>query len=467
MLVLVNPLIERWRPEIHIFHFPVSECVVTLEDVVIILCLPTNGLPVTGPTLTSYEALEAECLDQFGVGHRKIDCRGSFIKLTWFRGLKYRLVLADDIHIRRVTCIDCKEIDGLLTLFLTWAWICLPFFVPILGNPRLFPIANRWRNQERADWPYRFRSLVHLRRALDDLQEGHVYAIGRIDPDVILFDIRQHSIIWSVTIPLISFECIEWHASDRLRRQFGFTQGVPHQERDLGEAYGEVQTGAQNHDWFGTHSFLVMHWTNRYSRVLVEHLVPSQHPLDIYMHWYRGTYGAHLHLSDLILQENQEGNSIYNQKNQQDQPPPPPLPPQLPPPPPQTQAQQEPEQFTPYILDMHYADYFTPSSYYINSIGMSRIKNQGNMIRLANCLDSWLLCQVTHYHVITETFPPTRGRTRVEVDDEANDYLVDYSDEDEDEDKDEDANDANDDDDDDPDDGPAPSGGTTTSEKGK
>ncbi|RYR16382.1 hypothetical protein Ahy_B04g073391 [Arachis hypogaea] len=410
-------------------------------------------------------SVEAECLDQFGVGHRKIDCRGSFIKLTWFRGLKYRLVLADDIHIRRyvkchimllfgtimfgdksgaaflpffynfagiiqfslesvclahlyralcrVTCIDCKEIDGLLTLFLTWAWICLPFFVPILGNPRLFPIANRWRNQERADWPYRFRSLVHLRRALDDLQEGHVYAIGRIDPDVILFDIRQHSIIWSVTIPLISFECIEWHASDRLRRQFGFTQGVPHQERDLGEAYGEVQTGAQNHDWFGTHSFLVMHWTNRYSRVLVEHLVPSQHPLDIYMHWYRGTYGAHLHLSDLILQENQEGNSIYNQKNQQDQPPPPPLPPQLPPPPPQTQAQQEPEQFTPYILDMHYADYFTPSSYYINSIGMSRIKNQGNMIRLANCLDSWLLCQVTHYHVITETFPPTRGRTRV------------------------------------------------------
>ncbi|XP_016164582.1 uncharacterized protein LOC107607113 [Arachis ipaensis] len=45
------------------------------------------------------------------------------------------------------------------------------------------------------------------------------------------------------------------------------------------------------------------------------------------------------------------------------------------------------------------------------------------------------------------------------VDDKADDYLVDHPDEDEDE----DANDANDDDDD----GPKPSGGTTTSEKGK
>ncbi|XP_015967038.2 protein MAIN-LIKE 2-like [Arachis duranensis] len=183
---LVNALIERWHHKTHMFHFSVGEYAVMLEDVAIILDLPTNDLPVTGLTLNNYEALEAECLDQFGVAPRKTECRGSFIKLTWFRGLKDHLVLADDIHIQswgstclahlyralcRVTRVNCKEIDGLLTLLLTRAWIRLPFLAPIPGNLRLFPIANRWRNWEHADHPYRFRSLVHFRRALDNLQE--------------------------------------------------------------------------------------------------------------------------------------------------------------------------------------------------------------------------------------------------------------------------------------------------------
>ncbi|KAL4277070.1 hypothetical protein AHAS_Ahas20G0270400 [Arachis hypogaea] len=97
--VLVNALIEIWRLETHTFHFPVGECIVTLKDVALILSLPTSDLPVTGPTLSSFEVLEAECLDQFSVTPRKTNCRESFIKLTWFRGLKDRLVFANDIHI--------------------------------------------------------------------------------------------------------------------------------------------------------------------------------------------------------------------------------------------------------------------------------------------------------------------------------------------------------------------------------
>ncbi|XP_025662095.1 protein MAIN-LIKE 2-like [Arachis hypogaea] len=252
---LVNALIERWRPEIHTFHFPVGECALTLEDEALIFCLPMNGLPVTGPTLSSYEALEAECLDQFSVAPRQADCRGSFIKLTWFRALKDRLVLVDDIQIQRYvkchimllfgtvifgdksgvgvhwkflpllrnfagiiqfswgsTClahlyralcratrVDCKEIDGLLTLLLAWAWTRLPFIALIPSNPRIFPIANRWRNWECQNRPYRFRTLENYRRDLDVLQEGQFvwepYAIGRTDPDVIPPDIRQHSAI--------------------------------------------------------------------------------------------------------------------------------------------------------------------------------------------------------------------------------------------------------------------------------
>ncbi|XP_052110387.1 serine/threonine-protein phosphatase 7 long form homolog [Arachis duranensis] len=382
---LVNALIERWRPETHSFHFPVGECAVTLEDVALIYGLPTNGLPVTGPTLSSYEALEAECLDQFGVAPRQADCRGSFIKLTWFRALKDRLVLVDDIQIQRyvkchimllfgtvmfgdksgvgvhwkflpllrnfagiiqfswgsaclahlyralcrATRVDCKEIDGPLTLLLAWAWIRLPFLAPIPSNPRIFPIAKR------------LRKLEHFRGYLDALQEGQFvwepYAIGRTDPEVIPPDIRQHSAIWSATVPLISFECVEWHASDRLRRQFGFTQGIPDQERDLGEAHGEVLTGPKNQDWSGTHSSWVMQWTNRYSLVLVDDTVPSQHQANIYLHWYRGAFGDHLQLSQMEPQDNQPGDPIHNQENQDPQSPQQPLPPQPPsprPPPP-------------------------------------------------------------------------------------------------------------------------------------
>ncbi|QHO53684.1 uncharacterized protein DS421_2g50110 [Arachis hypogaea] len=307
---LVNALVERWRPETHTFHFPVGECAMTLEDVALILGLPTNGLPVTGPTLSSYEALETECLGQFGVAPMKSDCRGSFIKLVWFRTLKDRLVLVDDIQIQswgstylahlyrslcRATRVDCKEIDGPLTLLLAWAWTRLPFIAPIPSNPQIFPIANsdsldvRFHNWKRQNRPYRFRTLETYRRDLDFVWEP--YAIGRTDPEVIPPDIRQHSAIWSATVPLISFECIEWHASDRLRRQFGLTQGIPNQERDLGEAHGEVLTGEPR-------------TTITATTIATATTAPSQ-----------------------------------------------------------TQAQQEPEQFTPYIPDMHSADYLTPPVY--------------------------------------------------------------------------------------------------------
>ncbi|XP_020972058.1 protein MAIN-LIKE 1-like [Arachis ipaensis] len=97
---LVNALVERWHPETHTFHLPVGECAVSLEDMAMIFGLSTEGLPVTGMTLSSFEALEAECLHQFGVALRKSDCRGSGIKLTWLRDLKERSQLTDENSIQ-------------------------------------------------------------------------------------------------------------------------------------------------------------------------------------------------------------------------------------------------------------------------------------------------------------------------------------------------------------------------------
>ncbi|RYR30817.1 hypothetical protein Ahy_B01g055586 [Arachis hypogaea] len=54
----------------------------------------------------------------------------------------------------RATRVDCKKMDGPLVLLLTWAWIRLPFLAPIPGNPRVFPIANRWRSWDRENYAY-------------------------------------------------------------------------------------------------------------------------------------------------------------------------------------------------------------------------------------------------------------------------------------------------------------------------
>ncbi|XP_072090551.1 serine/threonine-protein phosphatase 7 long form homolog [Arachis hypogaea] len=213
--VLVNVLVERWHPDTHTFHLSIGECAVTLEDVALILGLPTDGLPVTWMTMSNFKALEAECLYQFGVTPRKSDYRGSCIKLSWLRDLKECLQLTDENSIRESNCIN--EISHIM-----------------------------WRNWERGDRRFRYLTLAHFRKAFDDLQEGQfvwvTYAVDRVDLDIIPVDIYMHSVVWSVTVSLVSFECIEWHATDWYRRQFGFVQVVPHQERDLDKAHSEVRT---------------------------------------------------------------------------------------------------------------------------------------------------------------------------------------------------------------------------------
>ncbi|RYR27077.1 hypothetical protein Ahy_B02g061405 [Arachis hypogaea] len=215
--------------------------------------------------------------------------------------LRYSWGSACLAHLYRALCkasrFNCKEIDGPLTLLLGWTWIRLPYLLPLPREPRSFSLANRWRNWERGDRQYRYLNLAHFRKALDELQEGQFvwvdYAVDRVDPNIIPAEIYMQSVVWSATVPLVLFECIEWHATDRFRRQFGFVQGVPNQERNLDKAHGEVLTGPKNLNWATTpnHSIWVMNWTNRYNYILSELPMPSQHPLDSYMYWYRSKFG--------------------------------------------------------------------------------------------------------------------------------------------------------------------------------
>ncbi|RYR53448.1 hypothetical protein Ahy_A06g028571 [Arachis hypogaea] len=62
-------------------------------------------------------------------------------------------------------------------------------------------------------------------------------------------DLAANLFMCSTQSSLVSFDCIKWHPTDRVRRQFGMQQLPPGPTLDLGRDHGKRLTGAQNHDW--------------------------------------------------------------------------------------------------------------------------------------------------------------------------------------------------------------------------
>lgn len=69
---LVVALLERWKPETHIFHLPTGECTVTLEDVSMLLGLRIKGKPVNGLTNVTNDVY----MDNLGVEPTTSDKNG-------------------------------------------------------------------------------------------------------------------------------------------------------------------------------------------------------------------------------------------------------------------------------------------------------------------------------------------------------------------------------------------------------
>ncbi|KAH1193502.1 Serine/threonine-protein phosphatase 7 long form [Glycine max] len=61
---LATALVEQWRPETHIFHLPVGECTITLEDVALQLGIKVDGRPIIGATCYDWEEM---CEQYLGV----------------------------------------------------------------------------------------------------------------------------------------------------------------------------------------------------------------------------------------------------------------------------------------------------------------------------------------------------------------------------------------------------------------
>jgi len=78
----LTALVERWRPESHIFHLLVGECIVTLEDVALHLSLCVDGKPINDLTYYDWEQM---CAKYIRVVPPKNALVGSTLKLKWLK----------------------------------------------------------------------------------------------------------------------------------------------------------------------------------------------------------------------------------------------------------------------------------------------------------------------------------------------------------------------------------------------
>ncbi|XLR32078.1 hypothetical protein S83_059978, partial [Arachis hypogaea] len=178
-----------------------------------------------------------------------------------------------------------------------------------------------WNDYQSAIEQYKNWTTADVRRRLDDLSpDGFVwdaYSPNRIAPHLIPFEINDGAELWSATVPLICFETVEWHPTDRVRRQFGFQQDPPVEPMKLGASHNIVLTGPKNKNWGVEHEKWISQWLNSPASVLTGAHGDHYQPSEQYMDWYVRNFGHHLRLSE---HANEEQQPQQEQSHQQEQP---------------------------------------------------------------------------------------------------------------------------------------------------
>nr|XP_009800849.1 PREDICTED: serine/threonine-protein phosphatase 7 long form homolog [Nicotiana sylvestris] len=188
-------LIEQWRPETHIFHFPIGEATITLQDVEVLYGLPVNGHPVAlPPGLREYTGDYYLDMLQRLTGFRPADERAlsgaTCLQLTFIQ--QHLEAMHDDMtHDTPDLYIDRYTSWGAAILSYLYRQICrasmstqhdIAGFLPLLhpplpplapdAPPMLLPLARRWVKRRGYGREYEARHNLPLCRDLLDLLEG-------------------------------------------------------------------------------------------------------------------------------------------------------------------------------------------------------------------------------------------------------------------------------------------------------
>ncbi|MED6210473.1 hypothetical protein PIB30_064421 [Stylosanthes scabra] len=177
-------------------------------------------------------------------------------------------------------------------------------------------------------------------------------------------DLVHHLPLCLTACCLVTFECVEWHAANRVKRQFGLTHSIPGPPFFLGNNHCRRLSSHQYHDWRSKNDHWVAMWEQkRFFFVVQEDNIDETNPDTNYDAWYTRFASEWLTLSD----------KAWAPQQGEQQPHPPPLPvhehvhkepqhpshPQYPPQPLYPPQPHYPPDYPPYYLQ-YYPTHYPP-----------------------------------------------------------------------------------------------------------
>ncbi|KAF1883225.1 hypothetical protein Lal_00030328 [Lupinus albus] len=162
------------------------------------------------------------------------------------------------------------EIGGCLLLLQSWAYDRIPMLAPRLNvrTTNLFPLVRRW-SQHLITTNIPGHATNIIRSMLDRLRVDQIPDMARS------------------RVPLICFAIVEWHAADRVMRQFGLQQPIPQDPINLQKQHKMDLRGKNDYNWQQKHDQWIQIWNHREDYVM--NGLPNVQPLyhySEYMQWY-------------------------------------------------------------------------------------------------------------------------------------------------------------------------------------
>ncbi|KAF1894958.1 hypothetical protein Lal_00022453 [Lupinus albus] len=210
------------------------------------------------------------------------DTSGSRVHLIWgsavlaclYRGLCHAALISRQI-----------ENGGCLLLLQSWAYDRIPMLAPRLNVPttNLFQLVRRW-SQHLLTTNISGHAINIIRSMLDRLRIDQIFVwtpYQNIDFMGQIPDMARSR------MSLICFEIVEWHAADRVMRQFGLQQSIPQDPINLQKQHKMDLRGKNDYKWQQKHDQWIQIWNHREDYVMnglpnVQHL----YHYSQYKQWY-------------------------------------------------------------------------------------------------------------------------------------------------------------------------------------